>query len=160
MYCPICHLPHVSSMHTMRYGNATLCAISLPGSKAANNSLLLFPWLDVDCWPKGCNYRPSMVHLIGITMEKRSRGKNTNDYKRLVGLLLFSNGLVAAEWINLPPYTCLMMKHPCLWNLSVTLHVRFRLTLCFFPLIWDFLSIFYVEILCLKKSILPDLPSV
>lgn len=95
--------PHVSSMHTMHYGNATLYAISLPGSQAPNNSLLLFPWLDTASWPKDCNYRPSMVHLIGITMKKRSRGENISDYKRLVGLLLlFSDGLVAAEWIYLP----------------------------------------------------------
>lgn len=108
----------------------------------------LFPWLDVDYWPKGCNYRPSMIHLIGITMKKRSRGKN-NDYKRLAGLLLFSDGL-AAEWIHLPLYKCLLIKHSCLWNLTVTLHVRFRFIwvppphppLTLSRWIWDFQSVF------------------
>lgn len=40
------------------------------------------------------NYRPCMAHLIAINMKKRSREKNINACKRLVGLLLlFSDGL-------------------------------------------------------------------
>lgn len=44
------------------------------------------------------DYRPSVVHLIGITMKKGSKGKNINDCKRLGGLLiLLPDGFVAAE---------------------------------------------------------------
>ena len=152
MYCPLCHLPHVSSLHTMHYGSATLHAVSLPGSEAPNNSLLLFVSL------AGCGLLIQRLQLQtfhgpfnwNYSEEKKQGAK----YRWLQKACRITSPFL--RWTcrcrtDLPLHTCLMIKHPCLGNLSVTLHVRFRLLLCFLPLTWDFQSIFYVEILASRR---------
>lgn len=68
--CLMCHLCILSTM-------AMQVFMLSPYQEAKHQTIAccyLFPWLDMDYWPKDCNYRPSMVHW-NCGEEKKQGGK-------------------------------------------------------------------------------------